>query len=81
MHLISPYQDLSKKFTSKVTLSKIRNGLVKVTFPSPFQYLNGSLSKPLSSKIGKSAIPTYRYVWMIFLVDLNDQGVSINVFK
>ena len=83
MYLISPYQDLFKKFASKVTLYKIRKGLVKVTFPSPFQYLNGSLSTPLSYKIGKSTIPTYEYGWVIFLVVFKVQGVSfsINVFK
>ena len=44
-------QYLSKTFTcsSKVTLPNIRKGLVKVTFPSHLQYLNGSLSKSLRS--------------------------------
>ena len=47
----SPLQYLSKTFThsSKVTLPNIRKGLVKVTFPSHLQYLNGSLSKSLRS--------------------------------
>ena len=47
----SPLQYLSKTFTrsSKVTSPNIRKGLVKVTFPSHFQYLNGSLSKSLRS--------------------------------
>ena len=47
----SPLQDLSKTFThsSKVTLPNIRKGLVRVTFPSHLQYLNGSLSKSLRS--------------------------------
>ena len=44
-------QYLSKTFTcsSKVTLPNISKGLVKVTFPSHLQYLNGSLSKSLRS--------------------------------
>ena len=48
---MSPLQDLSKTFarSSKVTLPNIRKGLVKVTFPSHLQYLNGSLSKSLRS--------------------------------
>ena len=33
--------------SSEVTLPHIRKGLVNVTFPSPFQYFNGSLSKTL----------------------------------
>ena len=47
----SPLQYLSKTFTCslKVTLPNIRKGLVKVTFPSHLQYLNGSLSKSLRS--------------------------------
>ena len=47
----SPLKYLSKTFTrsSKVTLPKIRKGLVKVNFPSHLQYLNGSLSKSLRS--------------------------------
>ena len=47
----SPLQYLSKTFTrsSKVTFPNIRKGLVKVTFPSHLQYLNGSLSKSLRS--------------------------------
>ena len=47
----SPLQYLSKTFTrsSKVTLPNIRKGLVKVTFQSHLQYLNGSLSKSLRS--------------------------------
>ena len=47
----SPLQYLSKTFThsSKVTLPNIRKGLVKVTFPSHLQYLNGSLPKSLRS--------------------------------
>ena len=47
----SPLQELYKTFTrsSKVTLPNIRKGLVKVTFPSHLQYLNGSLSKSLRS--------------------------------
>ena len=48
---MSHLQYLSKTFTcsSKVTLPNIRKGLVKVTFPSHLQYLNGSLSKSLRS--------------------------------
>ena len=42
---LSPLQYLSKTFTSKVTLAKVRKGLVKVAFPSSLQYLNGSLFK------------------------------------
>ena len=51
MYDIPPLQYLCKIFTcaSKVTLSNIRKGFVKVTFPSPFQYLNSSLSKSLST--------------------------------
>ena len=51
MHHMSHLQDLSKTFTclSKVTLPNIKKGLVKVTFQSPFQYPNGSLSKSLWS--------------------------------
>ena len=48
VYYISAFQYLSKTF-SKVTLPNIRKGLVKVTFPSPLQYLNGSLFKPLLS--------------------------------
>ena len=41
MYYIPPLQYISKIFTcaSKVTLPKIKQGFVKVTFPSPFQYL------------------------------------------
>ena len=51
MYDIPPLQYLSKTFTclSKVTLPKIRKGFVKVIFPLPFEYLNGSLSKSLST--------------------------------
>ena len=51
MYDMSPLQYISKTFThlSKVNLPNIRKGLVKVTFPSPFQYLNSSLSKSLST--------------------------------
>ena len=51
MHEMSHLQYLSKTCTSssKVTLLNIRKGFVKVTFPSPLQYLNGSLSKSLRS--------------------------------
>ena len=51
MYDMSPLQYLSKTFTcsSKVTLTNIRKGLVKVTFASHLQYLNGSLSKSLRS--------------------------------
>ena len=51
MYDTPPLQYFSKTFTcsSKVTLPNIRKGLVKVTFPLPFQYLNGSLSKSLST--------------------------------
>ena len=42
---------LSNAFScsSNVTLPKIRKGLVRVTFPSHLQYINGSLSKSLIS--------------------------------
>ena len=56
----SPLQYLSKTFTrsSKVTLPNIRKGLVKVTFPSHLQYLNGSISKSLRSlKVYFRAVP------------------------
>ena len=51
MYDISPLQYLSKIFTcsSKVTVPHTRKGLVKVTFPSPLQYLNGSISETLGS--------------------------------
>ena len=47
----SPLQYISKTFTrsSKVTLPNIMKGLVKVTFPSHLQYLNGFISKSLRS--------------------------------
>ena len=53
MYDTSPLQYFSKTFTwsSKVTLPNIRNGLVKVTFPSKWlsfqtpQYLKGLLSR------------------------------------
>ena len=43
---ISPFQDLSKAFkhSSKVTFSNSRKCVVNVSFPLPFQYLNGTLS-------------------------------------
>ena len=51
MYEISPFQYLSNTFTlsSNVTLPNIREGLVKMTFPSYLQYLNGSLSNSLRS--------------------------------
>ena len=54
---MSLLQYLSKTFTcsSKVTVPFYRRGLVNVTFPSPLQYINDSLSKPLiSAKVMKS---------------------------
>ena len=49
MYKISPFQYLSNAFTSSsnVNFPNIRKGLVKMTFPSHFQDLNGSLSKSL----------------------------------
>ena len=51
MQDMSHLQYLSMTFTCslKVTLPNTRKCLVKVTFPSPFQYLNGSLYKSLRS--------------------------------
>ena len=46
---MSPFQYLSFYMFIKVTLPNIRKSLVNVSFPSPLQYLNGSLSKYLSS--------------------------------
>ena len=62
----SPLQYLSKTFTcsSKVTLPNIRKGLVKVTFPSHLQYLNGSLSKSLRSL--KVYFRTVNVGWFVF---------------
>ena len=51
VNVMEPLQYLSKTFTysSKVAMPNIRKGLVKVTFQSHLQYLNGSLSKALRS--------------------------------
>ena len=68
---MSPLQDLSKTFThsSKVTWPNIRKGLVKVTFPSHLQYLNGSLSKSLRSlKVYfRAVIVIYIYIYIYII--------------
>ena len=51
MHLIFTFikslQDIYMLI--RLTLSNTRKDIVKLTFPSPLQYINGSLFKPLSS--------------------------------
>ena len=51
MYGITPLQYLSRTFTctSKLILPFIMKGIVKVTFPSPLQYLKGPLLKSLRS--------------------------------
>ena len=77
----SHLQDLSKTFTrsSKMTLPHIRNGLVKVTFPSHLQYLNGSLSKSLRSlKVYFRAVTACLF-W--FMVEFDPRKEKINVIS
>ena len=65
--------------SSKVTLSNIRRGLVKVTFPSPLQYLKGSLSKPLSSFNVCFNTANVAFVSCIFLNDEKKSGVVVDI--
>ena len=89
----SPLQYLSKTFTrsSKVTLPNIRKGLVKVTFPSHLQYLNGSLSKSLRSLkvyfravlLATGSCPIYgQCVWIhLNLVDVIIASLKVVISK
>ena len=64
---------ISKIFSlaSNITLSNSRKGLVKVTFPSPLQYLNDFLSKYFSSlKFEFSAVGSM-FMRFTDVVDLN----------
>ena len=71
---MSPLQYLSKTFTSKVTLPNIRKGLVKVTFASHLQYLNGSLSKSLRSlKVYFHAVYVFVHTRMGRQKEINEQ--------
>ena len=79
MYGIPPLQYLSRTFTclSKVTLPKIREGFVKVTFPLPFQYLNGSLSKSVSTlKVYFRAVIV---TWVSLIKDLRSGSVGIGL--
>ena len=81
----SPLQYLSKTFThsSKVTLPNIRKGLVKVTFPSHLQYLNGSLSKSLRSlKVYfRAVIYIYIYIYMFSVLVSLDSVSHVDLKK
>ena len=75
LRFLIPLQYLSETFTcsSKVTLPNIRKCIVKVTFPSPSQCLDDSLSESLRSFEGlfsRGVKLNYKYINL----DLNLSG-------